>query len=75
MQFLPSTWLIYGGDHDPQQIDAAALAAGKYLCTGGRDIASARGWWSGILSYNDSADYAQKVFGLADSYAKAASAA
>ena len=35
-------------------------------------MASAQGWWSGILSYNNSADYGRKVYGLADSYAKAA---
>ncbi|MDQ0380122.1 lysozyme family protein [Amycolatopsis thermophila] len=72
MQFLPSTWARYGGGYNPQQIDAAALAAAKYLCTGGRDMATASGWWAGILSYNNSVDYAQKVFGLADAYAKAA---
>ena len=72
MQFIPSTWAKWGGGYNPQQIDAAALAAGKYLCAGGRDMASAQGWWSGILSYNNSVEYAQKVFGLADSYAKAA---
>jgi membrane-bound lytic murein transglycosylase B len=72
MQFIPGTWAKWGGGYDPQQIDAAALAAAKYLCAGGRDMSSAQGWWSGILSYNNSVDYAQKVFGLADSYAKAA---
>lgn len=72
MQFIPSTWMKWGGGYDPQQIDAAALAAAKYLCAGGRDMASAAGWWQGVLSYNNSVDYAQKVFGLADSYAKAA---
>ena len=72
MQFLPSTWARYGGGYNPQQIDAAALAAAKYLCAGGRDMAGASGWWSGILSYNNSVDYGQKVFGLADAYAKAA---
>ncbi|HVV10170.1 murein transglycosylase [Amycolatopsis sp.] len=72
MQFIPSTWAKWGGGYDPQQIDAAALAAAKYLCAGGRDMSSAQGWWNGILSYNNSVEYAQKVFGLADSYAKAA---
>ncbi|MFD2418852.1 murein transglycosylase [Amycolatopsis pigmentata] len=72
MQFIPSTWLKWGGGYDPQQIDAAALAAAKYLCAGGRDMASAQGWWSGVLSYNNSVDYGRKVYGLADSYAKAA---
>ena len=72
MQFIPGTWAKWGGGYNPQQIDAAALAAGKYLCAGGRDMGTAQGWWSGIMSYNNSVEYAQKVFGLADSYAKAA---
>jgi membrane-bound lytic murein transglycosylase B len=78
MQFIPGTWNKWASDGngdglgDPQQIDDAALAAGRYLCTGGRDMASASGWWAGILSYNNSTEYAQKVFGLADGYAKAA---
>ena len=78
MQFIPSMWSRWASDGngdgvgDPQQIDDAALAAGRYLCANGRDMASAAGWWTGILSYNNSTEYAQKVFGLADGYAKAA---
>jgi membrane-bound lytic murein transglycosylase B len=81
MQFLPSTWRTYGADAlgngqpDPENINDAALAAAGYLCVGGRDMGTASGWWSGIMSYNDSADYGQKVFGLADSYAREAYAA
>ncbi|WP_425319718.1 lytic murein transglycosylase [Amycolatopsis arida] len=80
MQFIPSTWARYAADGDgdgrgdPHQIDDAALAAARYLCVGGRDMASAQGWWSGILSYNNSVEYAQKVFALADGYAKSAQA-
>ncbi|QRP44021.1 lytic transglycosylase domain-containing protein [Amycolatopsis sp. FDAARGOS 1241] len=80
MQFIPGTWRKWAADGngdglgDPQQIDDAALAAGRYLCAGGRDMATASGWWSGILSYNNSTEYAQKVFGLADGYAKSARA-
>ncbi|MEQ0557452.1 lytic murein transglycosylase [Amycolatopsis sp. NEAU-NG30] len=80
MQFIPGTWRKWASDGngdglgDPQQIDDAALAAARYLCAGGRDMASPAGWWAGILSYNNSTEYAQKVFGLADGYAKAAQA-
>lgn len=71
MQFLPATWRRYADPGaDPQNIDAAAVAAGRYLCAGGRDLATARGWWAAVLSYNDSINYAQKVFGLADSYSR-----
>lgn len=78
MQFIPSTWARYASDGngdgigDPQQMDDAALAAARYLCVGGRDMASAQGWWAGILSYNRSIEYGQKVFGVADQYAKLA---
>ncbi|HEX5407327.1 MAG TPA: lytic murein transglycosylase [Pseudonocardiaceae bacterium] len=78
MQFLPSTWLSYGADAmgtghpDPENVNDAALAAANYLCVGGRDMGTATGWWSGLLSYNDSNEYGQKVFGLADSYARKA---
>jgi membrane-bound lytic murein transglycosylase B len=72
MQFLPSTWWQYAdAGANPQNVDAAALAAGRYLCVGGRDLATPQGWWAGVLSYNNSLDYAQKVFGLADNYARA----
>lgn len=77
MQFIPSTWNRYAADGnrdglgDPQQIDDATLAAARYLCVSNRDMSGASGWWSGILSYNNSTEYAQKVFGLADGYAKA----
>ena len=80
MQFIPGTWRKWASDGngdglgDPQQIDDAALAAARYLCAGGRDMASPSGWWAGILSYNNSTEYAQKVFGLADGYAKSAQA-
>ncbi|WP_219927120.1 lytic transglycosylase domain-containing protein [Prauserella shujinwangii] len=80
MQFIPGTWARWGSDAtgdglaDPQQIDDAALSAARYLCAGGRDMASADGWWAGILSYNNSVEYAQKVFGLADGYARQARA-
>ncbi|WP_020657874.1 lytic murein transglycosylase [Amycolatopsis benzoatilytica] len=78
MQFIPSTWRKWAADGngdglaDPQQIDDAALTAARYLCAGGRDMSSPSGWWAGILSYNNSTEYAQKVFGLADGYAKSA---
>jgi membrane-bound lytic murein transglycosylase B len=76
MQFLPSTWNKWASDGnndgrgDPQQIDDAALAAARYLCVGGRDMGTPAGWWAGVMSYNNSVPYGQKVFGLADGYAR-----
>ncbi|MGQ0840150.1 lytic transglycosylase domain-containing protein [Actinokineospora sp.] len=80
MQFIPSTWRRWASDAnldgrgDPQQIDDAALAAGRYLCANGRDLGTAAGWWQGVFSYNNSVPYGQKVFGLADGYARTAAA-
>ncbi len=78
MQFIPSTWRRWTSDADldgrgdPQQIDDAALAAGRYLCAGDRDLATPKDWWAAVFSYNNSVPYGQKVFGLADGYARAA---
>jgi membrane-bound lytic murein transglycosylase B len=75
MQFLPGTWRAFGADAmgtgrpDPENVNDAALAAAHYLCTGGRNLGTPSGWWAGLLSYNNSATYGQKVFGLADTYA------
>lgn len=78
MQFIPSTWRRWTSDAnldgvgDPQQIDDAALAAGRYLCAGNRDLATPKDWWAAVFSYNNSVPYGQKVFGLADGYARTA---
>jgi membrane-bound lytic murein transglycosylase B len=80
MQFIPSTWRAWASDGnldgraDPQQIDDAALAAARYLCAGGRDLATGAGWWAAVLAYNGSVPYGQKVFGLADGYARTTAA-
>jgi membrane-bound lytic murein transglycosylase B len=74
MQFLPSTWRTWAvdadnsGSSDPHDIDDATLAAAKYLCAGGRDLATAAGWWDAVLSYNDVQAYAQDVFQAANDY-------
>jgi len=59
------------GVADPQNIGDAALAAGRYLCAGGKDLATGAGWWQAILSYNNSVIYVQNVFAAADGYARA----
>ncbi|GAB3968595.1 lytic murein transglycosylase [Plantactinospora veratri] len=74
MQFIPTTWEEIGADADgdgvknPHSIDDAALAAGNYLCKGGRNLSVASDWWSAILSYNDVRPYAQAVFNAANKY-------
>ncbi|KKK07517.1 lytic transglycosylase domain-containing protein [Micromonospora sp. HK10] len=76
MQFIPSTWQEIGADADddgaknPHDIDDAALAAGNYLCKGGRNMTIPGDWWGAILSYNDVRRYAQDVFSKADEYGR-----
>jgi len=77
-QFIPSTWAKWRADGngdrvaDPQSIDDAAVAAGRYLCAGGRNLSDGASWWRAILSYNNSDAYVQSVFNGADGYARAA---
>jgi membrane-bound lytic murein transglycosylase B len=79
-QFIPSTWAKWRADGngdgitDPQNIDDASLAAAQYLCADNRNLSSGDGWLRAILSYNDSLDYAQEVYGFAQGYARAAKA-
>jgi Membrane-bound lytic murein transglycosylase B len=74
MQFIPTTWATHGVDADqdgvknPQDIDDAALAAGNYLCQGGRNLSVGSDWWNAILSYNNVQSYARSVFDKANQY-------
>ncbi|MEV4480957.1 lytic transglycosylase domain-containing protein [Micromonospora coxensis] len=77
MQFIPTTWQEIGADadndgrKDPHDLDDAALAAGKYLCKGGRNMTVPGDWWGAILSYNDVRRYATDVFDKANEYGRA----
>lgn len=76
-QFIPSTWRKWSTDGngdgigDPQNLDDASMAAARYLCSADRDLSSGTGWWSGLLSYNNSVRYGQQVYSLAETYARA----
>ena len=67
MQFIGSTWARWGvdasgdGGADPNNIDDAALSAGRYLCAGGRDLSTGEGWHKAVHSYNHSAVYVEAV--------------
>ena len=69
MQFLPATWKIYGGGADPQNMNAASLATGRYLCAGDGSLDTQAGRWAAVYRYNHSDSYASLVLALADSYA------
>jgi membrane-bound lytic murein transglycosylase B len=78
MQFLPDTWHRWGvranGDGkapDAQNIDDAALTTARYMCAKGGDLATPEGWWTAVLTYNNSTDYGQEVFSNATSYGAA----
>ncbi|GGY91814.1 lytic transglycosylase [Streptomyces nitrosporeus] len=74
MQFIPSTWATWGQDgngdgrEDPNNIYDAALAAGRYLCAGDRDLALAADLDRAVLSYNHSQEYLRTVRSWFDFY-------
>ncbi|MGW1676410.1 lytic transglycosylase domain-containing protein [Saccharopolyspora sp. NPDC002376] len=76
LQFIPTTWNDWkvdadgDGVADPQDIDDAALAAGRYLCSAGGDLTNVDGFWKALLTYNQSRDYGQEVLDWADYYGR-----
>ncbi|AYF78602.1 lytic transglycosylase [Nocardia yunnanensis] len=74
MQFLPSTWSVYAangkgsGTPDPNNVFDAALAAGKYLCSGGLDLSDTQQQLRAVLRYNNSVSYAANVLSWANAY-------
>ncbi|MGN6574917.1 MAG: lytic transglycosylase domain-containing protein [Nocardioides sp.] len=75
MQFIPGTWMVVGvdadrdGTADPSDVDDAAASAGRYLCAGGRDLATPQGLRAALLSYNHSQAYADLVERFIAAYA------
>jgi membrane-bound lytic murein transglycosylase B len=74
MQFIPSTWAVYGADADGNgiadinNVNDAALAAAHYLCAGNRNLSLAGDWWAAIMSYNAVQAYGRDVFNAANDY-------
>jgi membrane-bound lytic murein transglycosylase B len=75
MQFLPGTWSRYASDGDgdgkadPQNLYDSALAAARYLCSGGLNLRDPIQVQTAILRYNNSVAYARNVLGWAAAYA------
>jgi membrane-bound lytic murein transglycosylase B len=75
LQFLPSTWDRWAADGDgdgradPQDLDDAALAAGRYLCGAGGDLAVGSGWVTAVRAYNHADAYVRAVYDAASAYA------
>ncbi|MEU6081881.1 lytic transglycosylase domain-containing protein [Streptomyces sp. NPDC047108] len=76
MQFIPSTWANWGadgngdGEKDPGNIYDAALAAGRYLCAGSRDLSRQADLERAILGYNRSQEYLRTVLSWFEYYKK-----
>ncbi|MFD6394563.1 murein transglycosylase [Nocardia sp. NPDC060259] len=50
-------------------IDDAALAAGRYLCASGGDLSTGRGWRTAVFAYNHSDAYVRQIHAAASAYA------
>lgn len=73
MQFLPSTWVTWGGGGNIDNVFAAALAAGRYLCANGRDLNSDPAEQAtAVWHYNPSDSYVHEVLNWAYAYASGA---
>ena len=76
MQFIPSTWASWGadgngdGESNPNNVYDAALAAGRYLCAGGRDLSVDAQLHRAILGYNHSQQYLRTVLSWLEFYRK-----
>jgi membrane-bound lytic murein transglycosylase B len=74
MQFIPSTWDLYGtdatgdGKADIFNINDAALGAARYLCAAGGNLRSHEGQVRAVLAYNHNDEYLAQVLALADAY-------
>lgn len=75
MQFIPGTWARYAADGnddgraDPNNVFDAALAAARYLCSGGLNLREPDQQMRAVLRYNNSAAYASTVLSWSAAYA------
>lgn len=67
LQFIPATWAQVAADgdgdgvRDPNDLDDAALAAARYLCSDDRDLRRGDDWRAAVLAYNRSQAYVDRV--------------
>ncbi len=67
MQFIPSSWSLYGADgnrdniKDPHNIYDAALAAANHLCGSRNQLATPANFTRALLGYNRSVAYGNEV--------------
>lgn len=74
LQFIPSTWARWSSDGDgdgvadPNDLDDAAYAAGRYLCADGHDLGTGAGWGQAVFAYNHAQVYVDDVYAAASAY-------
>ncbi len=74
MQFIPGTWARWASDGNgdsvasPHNMYDATLAGARYLCAGGRDLATSGGLTAAVLSYNHSTSYLNLVLAWMTTY-------
>ncbi|CRK59172.1 putative secreted protein [Alloactinosynnema sp. L-07] len=78
MQFIPTTWTAYrtdgngDGTSSPHNIYDAATAAGRYLCSGGLNLANPSDLDAAIFRYNHSREYVSTVMTWMHQYSEGA---
>jgi membrane-bound lytic murein transglycosylase B len=78
MQFIPSTWAFYrtdgnaDGTSNPHNIYDAAAAAGRYLCSGGLNLADQGDLAAAVFRYNHSREYVSTVMTWMHTYSAGA---
>jgi cell wall-associated NlpC family hydrolase len=73
LQLTPSIWTQFqksasGGTPDPQNIDDAALTAGRALCAGGRDLSKGDDWWAAVTALQPAPLFLHRTLATANVY-------
>ncbi|MDT7727504.1 MAG: hypothetical protein QOI21_4080 [Actinomycetota bacterium] len=73
LQLTPAIWSKWqqsasGGTPDQQNIDDAALTAGRALCADGRDLAKGADWWSAVTSLQSAPLFLHRTLATANVY-------
>ena len=66
---LTQQQLKRGGGGNIQDVDDAATATGRVLCSGGTNLQAGQSWWKAIANYRASDLFRQQVLGNAQLYA------